>query len=240
MIAISSHPTVRPENGGRHAAKLQLSPKLKIAQTAAKSHIFAFFRAFLVRRKTGRKMHGFAAVLLGFREKCAVLGVMQRYRMPSGNMGEIENPCFSRACIVKWRVAGNNWRMPENSNYRIFPGASRRRCRECPIIPISNRSAVRPENGGRHAAKLQLFPKLKIAQITAKSHIFAFFRAFLVRRKTGRKMHGFAAVLMGFRGKYAVLGVMQRYRMPSGNMGEIENSCFSCACIVKQPRTAKP
>ena len=158
-------------------------------------------------------MHGFAAVLMGFREKCAVLGVMQRYRMPSGNMGEIENSCFSCACIVKWRVTGNNWRMPENSNYRIFPGASRRRCRECPIIPISNRSAVRPENGGRHAAKLQLSPKLKIAQTAAKSHIFAFFRAFLVRRKTGRKMHGFAAVLLGFREKCAVLGVMQRYRI---------------------------
>ena len=240
MIAISSRPTVRPENGGRPAAKLQLFPKLKIAQITAKSHIFAFFRAFLVRRKTERKMHGFAAVLMGFREKCAVLGVMQRYRMPSGNMGEIENSCFSCACIVKWRVAGNNWRILRNPNYRNSPGVSRRRCRECPIIPISSHPTVRPENGGRYAAKLQLSPKLKIAQITAKSHIFAFFRAFLVRRKTERKMHGFAAVLMGFREKCAVLGVMQRYRMPSGNMGEIENSCFSCACIVKQPRTVKP
>ena len=75
MIAISSHPTVRPENGGRPAAKLLLFPKLKIAQTAAKSHIFAFFHAFLVRRKTGRKMHGFAAVsrkMCGFGRYAAV------------------------------------------------------------------------------------------------------------------------------------------------------------------------
>ena len=128
-----------------------------------------------------------------------------------GTWARLKIPVFSRACIVKWRVTGNNWRMPENSNYRIFPGASRRRCRECPIIPISNRSAVRPENGGRPAAETSIIPK---AQNRANHCKIAHFRIFSCifgpaenRAENARicgGFDGFSRKMCGF-GRYAAV-----------------------------------